>query len=93
MGEANPQTVTWRAFVEAQGAGERDLGLDTDPASLRRLEAAATDLALEADDLREIRMNGEVLLKLGQVQGAVEGDARDGHRAAGRGLWRDHLPR
>ena len=72
MGEANPQTVTWRAFVEAQGAGERDLGLDTDPASLRRLEAAAADLVLEADDLREIRMNGEVLLKLGQVQGAVE---------------------
>ena len=72
MGEANPQTYTWRAFVEAQGAGERDLGVDTDPARLRQMEEAAADLELEPDDLREIRFEGEVLLKLGQVQGAVQ---------------------
>lgn len=72
MGEANPQTFTWRAFVEAQGAGGRDLGQDSDPASLRRLDAAAATLELEEDDLREIREGGEVLLKLGQVQGAVQ---------------------
>ena len=72
MGEANPQTFTWRAFVNAQGAGERDLGLDTPPEALRRIDAAAGDLELEPDDLREIRLDGEVLLKLGQVQGAVQ---------------------
>ncbi|WP_072373150.1 HelD family protein [Thermophilibacter mediterraneus] len=72
MGESNPQTFTWRAFVEAQGAGERDLGVDTDPERLRLMEKAADGLALEPDDLREIRVGGEPLLKLGQVQGAVE---------------------
>lgn len=72
MGEANPQTFTWRAFVEAQGAGERDLGMDTAPESLHRLDEAVADLALEPDDLREIRFAGEVLLKAGQVQGAAE---------------------
>lgn len=72
MGEANPQTFTWRAFVEAQGAGERDLGVDTAPESLRRLDEAVAELALEPDDLREIRFAGEVLLRAGQVQGAAE---------------------
>ena len=72
MGEANPQTVTWRDFAAAQGAGERDLGLATRPETLRRLEAGVTDLVLEPDDLREVRFEGEVLLKLGQVQSAVQ---------------------
>ncbi|MBM6815707.1 UvrD-helicase domain-containing protein [Olsenella uli] len=72
MGEANPQTLTWRAFVEAQGAGERDLGVDTAPESLRRLEEAVAELTLEPDDLREIRFADEVLLRAGQVQSAAE---------------------
>lgn len=72
MGESNPQTFTWRAFVEAQGAGERDLGVDTPPERLERMEAAAAGLVLDPDDLREIRFDGEVLLKLGQVQSAVQ---------------------
>ncbi len=72
MGESNPQTFTWRDFVREQGAGERDLGLETSPAALRRLEAAVEGLTLERDDLREIRLDGEVLLKASQVQGAVE---------------------
>ncbi|MBM6782737.1 DNA helicase, partial [Bacteroides mediterraneensis] len=72
MGEANPQTFTWRAFVSEQGAGERDLGLSTSPETLRRMERAAHGLVIEPDDLREIRFDGEVLLKQGQVKGAVE---------------------
>lgn len=72
MGEANPQTFTWADFVADQGAGERDLGLSTSPAALRRLEEAVVGLALEPDDLREIRFNGTTLLKVGQVQGAAE---------------------
>ena len=72
MGEANPQTFTWADFVVAQGAGERDLGRDTTPETLRQLESAVEGLALEPDDLREIRFEGSVLLKIGQVAGAVE---------------------
>ncbi|OUO34408.1 UvrD-helicase domain-containing protein [Olsenella sp. An290] len=72
MGEANPKTFTWRAFVEAQGAGGRDLGLSTPPSSLVRLGEAVAQTELEPDDLREIRLGDDVLLKLGQVQGAVQ---------------------
>ena len=71
MGEANPQTFTWPDFVASQGAGERDLGLSTQPESLRALEDAAHGLVLEDGDVREIRCAGRVLLKAGQVAGAV----------------------
>ena len=72
MGESNPRTVTWRAFVAEQGAGERDLGLSTTPETLRRLDEAARTLVLEPDDLREIRLGDETLLKASQVRSAVE---------------------
>ncbi len=72
LGEANPQTVTWRQFAERQGAGERDLGLATTPETLRRMDEAAGTLVLEQDDLREIRLDGEVLLRTSQVASAVE---------------------
>ena len=72
MGESNPQTVTWRDFVSAQGAGERDLGLSTTPETLRRMDEAARELTLEPDDLREIRLGDETLLKASQVRSAVE---------------------
>ncbi len=72
MGEANPQTFTWRAFVRAQGAGDRDPGLGTAPEALLRMDEAAGSLVLEPDDLREIRVDDVALLKLGQVQGAVQ---------------------
>ena len=72
MGEANPQTFTWRAFVSAQGAGERDLGEGSDPGTLLRMEELAHGLVIEEDDLREIRVDGVALLKQGQVKSAVE---------------------
>lgn len=72
MGEANPQTFTWRAFVNAQGAGERDLGEGSDPDTLLRMEELAHGLVIEEDDLREIRVDGVALLKQGQVKSAVE---------------------
>ena len=72
MGEANPQVYTWRDFVEAQGAGGRDLGVYTDPEHLRRLEAELPRLTIEPVDLREIRCDGTVLLKAGQVDAAVQ---------------------
>ena len=72
MGEANPQTFTWRAFVSAQGAGERDLGEGSDPDTLLRMEELVHGLVIEEDDLREIRVDGVALLKQGQVKSAVE---------------------
>ncbi|OUP39212.1 HelD family protein [Olsenella sp. An188] len=72
MGEANPQTFTWRAFVSAQGAGERDLGEGSDPDTLLRMEELAHGLVIEEGDLREIRVDGVALLKQGQVKSAVE---------------------
>ena len=78
MGEANPQVYTWRDFCEAQGAGGRDLGVDTDPASLEALEAGMGSLFLTVSDLREIRVGDTVLLKANQVEGAVDKYARFG---------------
>ena len=72
MGEANPRTLTWADFCEEQGAGGRDLGLGTQPESLRRLATAVEGLALGPEDLREVRFDGEVLLKASQVKGAVD---------------------
>lgn len=72
MGEANPRTMTWRAFVTEQGAGDRDLGEHTAPETLRVLEQAVKGLVLEADDLRDIRHEGMTLLKASQVANVVE---------------------
>ena len=72
MGESNPQVFTWKDFVAAQGAGQRDSGEKTSPQKLRRLEQAIPSLALEPEDLKEIRLGDTVLLKAIQVQGAVE---------------------
>ena len=72
MGESNPQVFTWKDFVAAQGAGQRDSGEKTSPQQLRRLEQAIPNLVLEPEDLKEIRLGDTVLLKAVQVQGAVE---------------------
>lgn len=72
MGESNPQVFTWKDFVAAQGAGQRDSGEKTSPQQLRRLEQAIPNLVLEPEDLKEIRLGDTVLLKTVQVQGAVE---------------------
>ena len=78
MGESNPQVYTWRDFCEAQGAGGRDLGEDTDPACLEKLESDISSLFLTADDLREIRCDGTVLLKVASVESAMAKFARFG---------------
>lgn len=91
MGEANPQVFTWRDFVESQGAGQRDPGEKTDPAQLRRIEKAAEGLVIEPGDLREIRVDDVALLKLGQVQGAVEKFMRFGVGSRFCALVKDEL--
>ena len=78
MGEANPQVYTWRDFCEAQGAGGRGLGVDTDPANLRRLEEGLPGLELTVADLREVRCGETVMLKANQVEAAVAKFAKFG---------------
>lgn len=76
MGEANPRIFTWRAFLAAQGAGERDLGVDTPVETLRKLEAAVPVVDLEPDDLRGIAYEGVTLLTAPQVRSSVDRCAR-----------------
>jgi len=91
MGEANPQVFTWRDFIEAQGAGNRDAGEKTDPAQLERIERAVEGLAIEADDVREIRVDDAVLLKASQVEGAVRKFERFGAGSRFCALVKDEL--
>lgn len=76
MGESNPRVFTWRSFVETQGATDRDLGIDTDPTLLEKLEHNLPRLTIEPSDLREIRCDDTVLLKVGQIAGALDKFAR-----------------
>ena len=71
LGEANPRTVTWRSFVAEQGAGERNLGLDTPVEVLDALERAVEGLVLDPDDLHAIHVGDEVALDVTQVRAAV----------------------
>ena len=91
MGEANPQVFTWRDFVEAQGAGQRDPGEHTDPAELRRIEEAVRGLVIEPEDLREIRLDDATLLKPSQVEGAVRKFERFGAGSRFCALVKDEL--
>ena len=91
MGEANPQVFTWRDFVEAQGAGQRDPGERTDPAELRRIEEAVRGLVIEPEDLREIRLDDATLLKPSQVEGAVRKFERFGAGSRFCALVKDEL--
>ena len=91
MGEANPQVFTWRDFIEDQGAGQRDAGVHTDPAELRRIEEAVKSLAIEPEDLRDIRVDDTVLLKPSQVEGAVRKFERFGVGARFCALVTDEL--
>lgn len=72
MGERNPKVFSWRTFVAHYGLGGRDAGAITDPQSLVALEAGVGDLTVEPQDVREIRVGERVLLKTGQIIGALE---------------------
>ena len=71
LGEANPQTLTWRRFVAEQGLSERNDGRDSSPDSLRHLERGIEELTLGASDVCAISAGEKVLLKPAQVAAAV----------------------
>ncbi|MGI6756038.1 MAG: HelD family protein [Atopobiaceae bacterium] len=71
LGEANPQTFTWRAFVASRGLKDRSDGADGAVERLDTLERTLASTTLEDDDFQEIRMGDRVLLKASQVASAA----------------------
>ena len=78
LGESNPQTFTWRAFLRELGLADRATGAGDSPESLERLEEGVGSLELEAGDLREVRQGDTVLLRVSSVESAAEKYARFG---------------
>lgn len=72
LGESNPLVYTWRTFMRSQELSGRDIGADSDPALLRRLEEAVPSLEIGPEDLRDIRLDGEVLLNARQIKSALD---------------------
>ena len=72
LGESNPQTVTWDAFMASLGLADRNSGADGDPSELERLEERVADLVLETGDLREIKIDGVRLLSTAQIKNAID---------------------
>ena len=72
MGERNPQTYTWRTFMEHCGPKGRDAGERTDPQALADLEAMVCKVQVEEDDFSEVRIDGMVLLRTEQIRSAYE---------------------
>ncbi len=72
LGESNPLVYTWRSFMQSQELAGRDIGADADPALMRRLEEAIPTLSIGLEDLRDICIDGETLLKAAQIQSAIE---------------------
>ncbi len=72
LGEANPQVLTWRSFVASQGLDNRDAGAKTSAETLRELERAVPELELEAEDMRDVKLDGIVLLRAAQAKSALD---------------------
>lgn len=70
LGESNPRTFTWRAFMAEQGIQDRADGRDTDPEELLHMEEAVRGMELEDDDIRGIGIGDVQLIKASQVKNA-----------------------
>lgn len=71
MGERNPQIFTWKTFVESQGLSDRGLGLETDVETLHALEAGMEGFKIQPRDVRDLRVDGRVIVKAQQVVGLL----------------------
>jgi len=73
MGESNPVTLTWDAFVGKLGLGDRGLGKDSSGALLRAIdERIAAGIAFDNRDFADIRIDDERVITAGQVRGVVQ---------------------
>ena len=76
LGEKNPRTLLWSELMALIGPGDRNLGDDVSPETLRLIDERAADLRLEPDDVREVRVGEHVLLSAAQIWRCVEKYAR-----------------
>lgn len=72
LGESNPLVYTWRSFMESQDLAGRDIGADSDIELMRKLADAVPTLEIDMADLRDIRVDDEVLLKASQIKSAID---------------------
>ena len=72
MGESNPVTITWDAFVGKLGLGDRGLGKDLSGAPLRAIDERVAGFAFDSRDFADIRIDDERVISAGQVRGVVQ---------------------
>jgi len=72
LGESNPQTVTWDAFLDSLGLSGRDSGAHADADELAELEDLVAHMELEVGDLREIRIDNVRLLSIAQIKNSLD---------------------
>ena len=72
MGESNPVTITWDAFVGRLGLGDRGLGKDAAGESLRAIDERIAGFAFDSRDFADIRIDDERVISAGQVRGVVQ---------------------
>lgn len=76
LGEKNPRTLMWSELMALLGPGDRSLGNDTDPATLRRIDEGVPALALEPADVAEVRAGDRALLTVEQIWKTIEKHSR-----------------
>ena len=91
MGESNPQVFTWKTFTAAHCPGDRDDGANANPDALRLLEDAMEGLVVDAQDVRDISLDGHMLLKAAQAKSALDKFARFPMGPRRLALTRDEL--
>jgi len=72
LGEKNPHTLMWSELVKRLGPGDRSLGNDVPPQTLKRIDTGISKLKLEADDLNEVRVGDRCLISVPQMWRVVE---------------------
>lgn len=67
LGEENPGTMTWKEFLQYVHDPIGNLGLETDAASLEKIDRELADFPLEKEDLVTIRQKGRTVLSTDQI--------------------------
>ena len=72
LGEKNPHTMLWSELMEKIGPGDRGLGAEVDPATLRAIDEGVGRLALSEDDMCAVRAGERDVFSAHQIWRVVE---------------------
>ena len=72
LGEKNPHTMLWSELMEKIGPGDRGLGADVDPDTLRAIDEGVGSLALSEDDMCAVHAGERDLFNVHQIWRIVE---------------------